>query len=698
MSKLSTISLRQVPLLRLLVPFLVGVLLAWWHPSLFHHTFIGWFLLFSALPILYFGKGRRKRTENLYWGVGLHLWLLLFGSWRTAQHYDLLQPGHFAHQVEMGSEYNWSGRVEEVRKGESSTRIRVDIQWYQDSSGFTQPCRGKVLLYLADAESTNTLLPGYNIKFRGAAEPLPAPLNPAAFNFKAWQARQNVFHRIYSTSGEWPQTDEHITIKGLAYRFQEHLTNVLRHYLPADSDELAVAAALILGQKDGLSTDLRDAYAETGAVHVLAVSGLHLGFIAWGLGGLFGWGPFRRKSWRWARLAGILSGIWLFALITGLSPSVMRAATMFSAVWIGVVLGRQSSIYNTLAASAFLLLLINPFLLLDIGFQLSYLALLGIVFFQPKFHQLLRPSNWFTDKAWSLISVALAAQLTTFPLSLYYFHQFPIYFFLSGLVVVLAASLILGLGILLFLFSWLPPLASLLAKLLYGVLWGNNAFVRQLQQLPGHLVDAIWIDAWQLVALFVTVLLIGVYTVRRRPLVLMAALGALLLVFGVNFWHQQQLRQQKRIIVYHQYKATVIDAISGRYRYTISSLEEESADLNWSARPYREKVGATTLAADSTHWQVEGPVCTFFDRQIVVVDDAWHAAVEPVAPRPVDILVLRDTPNIDLDTLRKYYEPKVWVCDGSNYPAQVQAWQLEAQNLAIDLHSTREDGAYILDL
>lgn len=700
MSEATTISLRQVPILRLLLPFLLGLLLGWWYPGLLVGPATGFGLMITALPLLYFGWGKQSLSQNRYWGLVLYIWLFVFGWWRASEHYQLQRSAHFSHAIVLEEvAYRWSGQIETVRSTENSLRLRVLVQSHQKVAGqkVSQATMGKLLVYLPRDDRSSALVPGQSIQFDGTAERIEPPLNPAAFDFAAWQARQNVFHRIRVGEEEWRLTDETISLRGRAHLFRERLLQIMGRYLPPTSNEYAVGAALILGKKDALGTELRNAYAETGAVHVLAVSGLHLGFIAWGLGLLFGWGPFKRPSWRWIRLVCILSGIWAFALITGLSPSVQRAATMFSAVWIGIVIGRQSSIYNTLAASAFLLLFIDPYLLFDLGFQLSYLAVLGIVFFQPRIYRLFSTPWWILDKAWALISVALAAQLTTFPLSLYYFHQFPVYFLLSGLVVVLAASIILALGIALFLVSWWPFLASVVGRLLAGVLWFNNAFILQLQALPGHLVEGVWIDLWQLVALLVAVLLIGIYVIHRRAQWLMLSLGAMLLVFGVNFWHQAKSRQQKRWIIYHQYRATVVDAINGRHRHTISSLPEGDPDLIWSVEPYREKVGAVKPAQADEHWQAQAPLYRFFEQKLVVIDSDWEAAAPPTEPQPVTIILLKATPRVDLSTLVNYYQAAAWVCDGSNYPQQVERWKVEADTLDIDLHYTAEDGAFILD-
>ncbi|MEL6833309.1 MAG: ComEC/Rec2 family competence protein [Bacteroidota bacterium] len=694
-----TLSMRQIPLLRLLLPFALGGAIAWWWLPNDTVSGLQFFLLAGAILLMLTGRRSQTRTHNLSWGIALHVWLFLLGWWRTIEHYQLIKADHIEQYLTPEqTDLQWAGTIETVRLGAKSHRLRVAVDEFGPAhAAIIQPVMGKLLVYIAADSTSTSLLPGQQIRFTASVQRIESPKNPAAFDFADWQTRQNVFHQASVASDEWQLLNAGLSLRGWAYLLRERMLTILQHHLPTDSPAFAVGAALILGKKDALNTEVRNAYAETGAVHVLAVSGLHLGFIAWGLGLLSGWGPFRRHSWRWIRLVCILSGIWLFAFITGLPPSVQRAATMFSAVWIGIALGRKSSIYNTLGASAFLLLLINPFLLFDIGFQLSYLALLGIVFFQPRIYRLLSTRWWLLDKTWALLSVALAAQLTTFPLSLYYFHQFPIYFFLSGIVVVLAATIILGLGVALFIFSWLEPLAVLIGKLLFGALWLNNAFVFELRKLPGHLVEGIWIDPWQVVLLLIAVALIGVYTVKSKAHYLILSLVSLFLVFGVNFWHQAERRQQKRWIVYHQYRATIIDAIAGSHRYTISTLPEEDIAFRWSIEPYREKVGAVNVGTNVSDWQAAPPLYGFFDQRLVLIDREWEANAIPAAPIEVDILVLKDAPNWGLADLNMHFQPKHWVCDGSNYPKRVKDWQAEAKQLGFKLHVTREDGAFILD-
>jgi competence protein ComEC len=702
MANVQSIAWREIPLLRLLLPFGLGIYLGYAHFPELHSGQTGIGLAVAALCLLWTGRRALAVRQNRIWGLLALLWVFLFGLFIVQQANELTRSDHFAHQAVYTSDTPlfWSGRIAETRIGAKRVRVRLQVAAVgPDATSTTTGCAGHLLVYLPVDSVSSNLLPGQVVELQAKANRISSPLNPDAFDFSAWQARKGVYHQVYVDDGAWRLAATDVSLRGWAYQVREDLLAILRQYLPAGSNELAVASALILGKRDELSTDLRNAYAETGAVHVLAVSGLHLGFIAWGLGLLFGWGPFKQRSWRWIRLVLILAGIWIFALVTGLSPSVQRAATMFSFLWLGQTLGRRASIYNSLGASALLLLLIDPYLLFDIGFQLSYLALLGIVFFQPRLYRLWYSPYRIINAAWSLSTVAIAAQITTFPLSLYYFHQFPLYFLLSGLVVVFAASLILGLGIGLFLVSWWPFLAGLIAKLLYVVIWLNNAFIFRLQQLPGHLLSGIWINEWLLLLLFISIFFLAWYAAHRRTAYLLASLTALALALAVNLQTQVELSQQRSWIVYHLYKSSVIDAFDGRYRYTISELEADDPVLNWGIEPHRAKRGVMRWPDDKPerHWYARALLYGFYDRRLAIVNREWQAEGAPVAPLPVDVLVLQNSPRLQLGELLVYFQPEYWVVDGSNYPGQVEKWQTEADELDIKLHWTARDGAFRLN-
>ena len=583
-----------------------------------------------------------------------------------------------------------------LKSKKKSVNIQVEVKACSSEKGHFKKQIGQLLLYLPPDSSALELKLGSKLLFYSGVSLIKPPRNPDAFDYAAYQAKRNVFHQARVESSHWFVHQESWTLKGEAMAWRQGLMNILRQYLDFGSNELAVAAALILGEKSELGDDLRNAYTDTGAVHVLAVSGLHVGFIAWGLAWILSVGPWDKILSKWTRLVISLLGVWAFALLTGLSPSVMRAACMFSFILAGQALSRQTSIYNIIAISAFLLLLIDPFLVFNLGFQLSYLAVLGIVYFQPHIYKQLYLSNWVLDYLWKLSSVSLAAQLATLPLSLFYFHQFPVYFLLSGIVVVTAASLILGLGILLFVTSFIPVVANLVAYLLYGVLWLNNAFVFALNELPGGLVSGVWIGGEVLLLLYLAVLFLARLMYNQRNENLMLLLMMMALVFSLNIRKHYYLSNQRKWIVYHQYKETIIDAFDGNVRYTYSSLDEEHPALDWSINPHREKMNVSLINSDCKHWFKRKAFIGFYHTTMLIID----ASFKPSNARKkiiVDLVLLKNAPNVSLLELVESVQADFWIIDGSTPAVVVKRWKNEAENLGIIVHYTATDGAFVLE-
>lgn len=699
MATAATISWREVPFLRLLIPFLLGISLAclttneWLGtPFLVFFLCLTIFLLFSVFKSL-------SLVINRLVGIAILFWFLCFGYWRTAVHNQRTNPDHFSQYVsfEKDSTYWWYATVEEIVPKQKSLRTSIRIQAYADKTLDFKACSGKMLLYLPPDSLALALQLGNKILFQSNVNVLKPPLNPDAFNFASYQSKKNIFHQARIQKEHWQLYQSTWTIRGKALEWRQHLMKILRQHLATGSNELSVAAALILGDKGELGDDVRNAYTNTGAVHVLAVSGLHVGFIAWGLGWLFALGPFGKTSWRWPRLFLILSGVWAFALVTGFSPSVMRAATMFSFLLVGKTLSRKANIYNILAASAFFLLLFDPFLVYNLGFQLSYLAVLGIVFFQPRIYKALYPPNKVVDYLWKLSSVALAAQLVTLPLSLFYFHQFPVYFLFSGIVVVTAASFILGFGILLFITSFIPFVSTAIGIILSSILWLNNAFIFALSTLPGSVIKDIWISLEIMLLLYLSILFLMRFSANKKAISLFLSLSVLITALIANVYAQAKLAQQREWIVYHQYKATIIDAFDGYSRYSFSSLEKDDPLLNWSIHPHRAKHVKKQVIeneAQANNWMYSQHFLGFYNKKMLLIDRTFTNKKEAIN---VDIVLLRNAPRLSLKDLSTYIQAPVWVIDGSNPPSVAKKWINEGNSLGITTHWTAKKGAFVLN-
>ena len=310
-------------------------------------------------------------------------------------------------------------------------------------------------------------------------------------------------------------------------------------------------------------------YSSSGAMHVLAVSGLHVGIIYLLLNSLFLF--FEKfKYGKYLKAVFLILSLWAYALLTGLSPSVLRAATMFSFIIIGSALKRQTNIYNTLAASAFVLLLYNPYILLQVGFQLSYAAVLGIVYLQPKLYKLIYTKHWLLDKIWAITTVSIAAQLATFPLDIYYFHQFPNYFLLSNLFVIPLATFIIGGGVLLFVTSVIPFFPGSLAWVVNKILMLLNFSVQWVENLPYSLSLGISITVLETIIVYTIIILFFSSIIKWKPRLLQLSLALVIFFMILQIKEQYRTGKQQYFIVYDVPKERAIDFVDGNKNYFIA--------------------------------------------------------------------------------------------------------------------------------
>lgn len=427
----------------------------------------------------------------------------------------------------------------------------------------------KIIIYLEKDSLGSVLTAGDRIFFRGQPAEIRNSGNPFEFDYKKYLSNRRIYRQVYLKSDNWKLAGRlsQFNFRIFAERVRHRLLEIYQSN-NITGERFAILSALTLGYKDALDPETRQVFSQTGAMHVLAVSGLHVGIVFLAFNLVFG---FLKKSKR-GRGVFIFSAIiflFMFALLTGLSPSVLRATLMFSIVIIGENLRKPSNIYNTLAASAFLLLIINPNLLFDVGFQLSYCAVFGIVFFQPGICRIFQFSNKIAAWAWSLFSVSLAAQLTTFPLALYYFHQFPSYFWLSNFVVIPAAFVLIFLGMAIFILSPFPFLTSLLAKITSWLVGLVFASLKWMEQLPFSLISNINLNWSQTILLIAGVVFLMIFMVTTAKKYLFAFLLACSLVLSLNIYSRIMQIKQDRIIVYNLGDQPLLHVISGFRSFVI---------------------------------------------------------------------------------------------------------------------------------
>ncbi len=412
------------------------------------------------------------------------------------------------------------------------------------------PAEGRVLLYFAKDSVSAGLQYGDKLLLGPLIRELDGPKNPNEFNYRKYLSFHQIYHRAFLKKDEYKIIgNEGSLFFRKIYALRSYLGELLREKLPSQSAQ-AVASALLLGQRDQLDEATIHNYSASGAMHVLAVSGLHVGIIFLILRLLIPEFSRSRFYKRGLRPFLFLAGIWSYAALTGLSPSVTRAATMFSFVIAGSVLERKLNIYHSIAASAFFLLFIQPYLITEIGFLLSYFAVLGIVYIQPRLYSLLYFRNGLLDKAWAITAVSIAAQLATFPIAILFFYQFPVFFLISNLLVIPAAMLIVSGGVFLFLFSAIPSLSNALGYFLSAVIDFLNAGISLISQIPGVLAEGIVIDIPQAVLLYLFLLFMLLYFSRKSFAHLRSALIILILFAAITQYRNIKNRQYRGLTIY----------------------------------------------------------------------------------------------------------------------------------------------------
>ena len=563
----------EVPFLRLILPFSLGILLGFATQLERDFLIVVFIFLLMAICADLILKISSKFSRE--WIYGIILQLILFVSGLIVV--DLKRSASDYRDHLNGNDLIIADLVEFPEEKPNTYKAIARVRAVKNQGSWKQT-GGRCLIYFRKDDNSVKLIPGDRVVFISGFSEIPFNGNPYEFNYKKYMHRHRVFKQIFLETESWEKIGENkgspLLLAGV--KMQNHLFQKYREYGMKD-DVLEVAGALTLGLREKLGDEIKQSYRVSGAVHILAISGLHVGIL---YVVLFYSLSFLKKT-RYGKIVMvlvILCALWFFALLTGLSPSVLRASTMFSFVLIGQSLRRHSNVYNSLAISAFILLFINPSLIYNVGFQLSYCAVLGIVILQPRLHNLMRSRFWLVDKISGLVAVSIAAQLATFPLSLYYFHQFPVYFWLTNIIVIPLTTLILYFGFLFFLFSVQPLVAGFIGKVQALLISGMNVSVETIRELPLSIIDGINISEAESIILYCIVIFTSLLFIRKKGAFFLPVLGSVFLLLSINLFQLYEVLRQKSAVLYNINGVTAINFIDGRTSYMVYDSGEKNIE------------------------------------------------------------------------------------------------------------------------
>lgn len=561
--------------------------------------------------------------------------------------------------------------------------VFVGGQWLNFSS--------KALVYVRKDTSQASYRYGDVLVIDDTPIRIGAPLNPGEFDMRKFQAYRQVYFQVVSSPGN---------VHRIGYAPTSQLTrcaitarlwaeSVLVRHISSDRSR-AVASAFVLGITDGLDTELMSAYAATGAMHVLSVSGLHVGIVYWLLLLLFK--PFAPERCRWLLLSTSLVVLWAYAFVTGISPSVLRAVVMFSFAAIARAWHHKINIYNILAATACLLLVYDPFMIMSVGFQLSFIAVLGIVAFQPMIYRMWEPNSRLWDEIWKVCAVSIAAQLATLPLCLFYFHQFPNYFLLSNLFMVPGSFIVLVMGILLLLISFIDVAAEALGWLLEQLIDVLNVLILAVESIPYSVMSNILITSEQaaVLGLFLVAALIW-WETRARSWLWVAVV--MCVIFPILSWTQSLPALSPRITVYAIPGVTGLDAMLNHVTCYVGPAEMATGMRQTSAHRINLRSADRVMALAGERIRPGCDLYVWQGRTIARVYGPWK---EGTAPLRADLVLVANNAVRDIGPFSRFIVAKCYVIDSSNSRTVSDRLTKQAATLALPVHNVWQSGAFDL--
>jgi competence protein ComEC len=558
--------------------------------------------------------------------------------------------------------------------------------------------RGKIIMYFKkDPQVAKELHAGSQIVFRKSMQPIQSSGNPGSFDYKRYCMLQGITHQVYLLPDEFAVTGE---TSGFSFSLwllssRKMVLNILHRYIPGAKEE-GVAEALLMGYRDDLDRNLVQAYANTGVVHIIAISGMHLALI-YGLLILVIRRLLLNRKTRWIGAAIILSALWLFSLMAGGGPSVLRSAAMFSFMVTAQAISKKAFIYNSLAGSAFFLLCYNPFYLWDAGFQLSYAAVLSIVIFYKHISQLFSFRSRILESIWKLNAVTISAQVLTTPLSVFHFHQLPNLFLLSNLVAVPVSGLILYGEILLCGLSIFSGIATIIGKLVSWMLKFMNGFIETIDRIPFAVTGDLQVKMIQVVLSYLVIVAIAHWLIYKKKSAVKYALIALTGFAALRTGDLWSISGKHKLIIYNVPKLQAIDLISGRdYRFIGDpSLGVEEFASKFYLHPSR--IFNRLQARESPPGiRLSPPFIFLGGKRILLVDSSYVSNIHSAGIN-VDIIILSHNPRVRIGPLKQAFNVGLFVFDASNTSWKIRQWKNECDSLLLRFHSVPDEGAYILE-
>ncbi len=682
---------KPVPFLRVLLPFIAGILLQFYFDP--NREIIGFVVVFALILISVFNLLNTHSMFSHQWLMGLGIQLFFISAGAVSV---FLNQRKISLQNYRSDSYVIATVQEPLTEKEKSFKTSAKIETVINEK--KQTANGTVLLYFKKDELKPLLHYGSRIIIHKPLQAIINSGNPGAFDYKQYCAFQDIYYQVYLMRKDYQilSSENKSFFNDFLLRTRIKLLAALRQYITTP-DALSIAEALLIGYRDDLDKELVQAYSNTGVVHVIAISGLHIAMI-YGLI-IFFIKPFQNKRFvKWIKPFVVLTIIWGFTFIAGAAPSILRSAVMFSFIVLGESFSKRINIYNNLAASAFAILLFSPFSLWDVGFQLSYAAVLSIVIFSKHINNWFYFSNKLLKYIWELTAVTLSAQILTLPLIVFYFHQFPRLFLFANLIAVPLSGLILYAELLLLMVSRFTSIAVNVGKTINFIITWMNDFILHINAVPQATWQSLQISISQTVILYFAIAGLTFWLLRKRSKAFLMGLGSLLLfsiIRGFDFITKQE---QKKMIVYNVPQHKAMDIIEGRkYQFIGDSILLQDGFLqNFHLKPSRilNRISKVDQLSSINH---QHELITSSNKKVMLIDSYINPSIVDKRIK-VDAIIISKNPKLNINQLAQAFDCDEYVFDASNPLWKINQWKKDCENLHLRHHSIPEQGAFVMEL
>lgn len=662
--------------IRLTLLLILGILIGYFFTFNLQYLRIFIIVLFLVLAAIFLFE---KNTKSILFGIVSAILFVSIGTYSYTNAQPINHEDHFTKRTFLDYDI-WNLKIKEVLKPtQYSSRYYATVK----SIG-THPTNGTILISIPNDSSIASLKIDDELMTYSKIEIIESPLNPHQFDYKNYLKSLGIYHQMRIKPRQFTIIPTAKTsLKGIAAKARNHIIAKLKNE-NFGKDELGVIQALLLGQRSEISQETYTNYQKAGAIHILAVSGLHIGILLLLIQFLLS--PIKQLP-KGRTIILLLSVIllWGFAFVAGLSASIIRATTMFTFIAYALYLNRPSNTFNILALSIlFILLFIDPNLLFQVGFQMSYAAVFAILWIFPLLKNIWYPKNKIVRYFWQLLCVSIAAQLGVLPISLFYFHQFPGLFFISNLVIVPALGLILGMGILVIFLSLINWLPSQIALIYNDIIWLMNSLIAWVAQQESFIFKAIPFDFIQLILSF-TVIVLGLELWAKFNYKRLVLFFTCIICFqGYTIYQEYEANERIEAMVLHKTKERIIFSRNGK---NLSILNDGNNQTNYLITGYTTAERVRTIRFDTLKNSY-----LFKDEPLIIIDST---GIYP--PSPSHKILLTQSPKINLDRLIDSIKPSEIIVDGSNYNSYVDRWKATCIKNKIPFHYTGEKGAYYLE-